>query len=114
MTTYDRHGLVDRRCVLAHNVHPTDVELKMLAVGGATVAHCPTSNAALGQRAVPARAGICSTAYAWLSGRTSAPAPGFSLLKEGLQAYFGQQLLGDHGLAADLRPPALPGHRRRR
>src|SRR5215207_1929784 len=28
VSTYDRHGLVDSRSVLAHNVHPTDVELK--------------------------------------------------------------------------------------
>ncbi|HET8599802.1 MAG TPA: guanine deaminase, partial [Segeticoccus sp.] len=51
--TYDKHGLVGRRCVLAHNVHPTDRELALLASQDATVAHCPSSNAALGSGLFP-------------------------------------------------------------
>jgi guanine deaminase len=98
VTTYDRHGLVDRRCILAHNVHPTDVELKMLAVGGATVAHCPTSNAALGSGLFPLGRHLQHGVRVALGSDVGA-GTGFSLLKEGLQAYFCQQLLGDHGLA---------------
>jgi guanine deaminase len=98
VTTYDRHGLVDRRCVLAHNVHPTDVELKMLGVGGAAVAHCPTSNAALGSGLFPLTRHLQHGVRVALGSDVGA-GTGFSLLKEGLQAYFAQQLLGDHGLA---------------
>jgi guanine deaminase len=96
VTTYDRHGLVDRRTVLAHNVHPTDVELKMLATSGATVAHCPTSNAALGSGLFPLTRHLQHGVRVALGSDVGA-GTGFSLLKEGLQAYFCQQLLGDQG-----------------
>ncbi|MGW6196310.1 guanine deaminase [Kribbella sp. NPDC055110] len=96
VTTYDRHGLVDRRTVLAHNVHPTDVELKMLAVSGATVSHCPTSNAALGSGLFPLTRHLQYGVRVALGSDVGA-GTGFSLLKEGLQAYFCQQLQGDHG-----------------
>ncbi|RZT15083.1 guanine deaminase [Kribbella sp. VKM Ac-2569] len=96
VTTYDRHGLVDRRTVLAHNVHPTDVELKMLAVSGATIAHCPTSNAALGSGLFPLTRHLQYGVRVALGSDVGA-GTGFSLLKEGLQAYFCQQLQGDQG-----------------
>ncbi|MDX2971968.1 guanine deaminase [Kribbella solani] len=96
VTTYDRHGLVDRRTVLAHNVHPTDVELKTLATSGATVAHCPTSNAALGSGLFPLHRHLQYGVRVALGSDVGA-GTGFSLLKEGLQAYFCQQLLGDQG-----------------
>src|SRR3712207_9174354 len=35
LDTYDRHGLIGRRSVLAHNVHPSDDELACLAARGA-------------------------------------------------------------------------------
>ena len=35
---------------------------------------------------------------------------GFSLLKEGLQAYFAQQLLGELGHTLTAAPPSPPGH----
>ena len=93
VTTYDRHGLVDRRTVLAHNVHPTDVELKTLATSGATVAHCPTSNAALGSGLFPLTRHLQFGVRVALGSDVGA-GTGFSLLREGLQAYFMQALLG--------------------
>ncbi|MFF0338851.1 guanine deaminase [Kribbella sp. NPDC004875] len=96
VTTYDRHGLVDRRTVLAHNVHPTDVELKLLGTSGAAVAHCPTSNAALGSGLFPLHRHLQHGVRVALGSDVGA-GTGFSLLKEGLQAYFCQQLLGDQG-----------------
>jgi guanine deaminase len=96
VSTYDKHGLVDRRSVLAHNVHPTDVELKMLATGGAAVAHCPTSNAALGSGLFPLSRHLQYGVRVALGSDVGA-GTGFSLLKEGLQAYFCQQLIGDNG-----------------
>jgi guanine deaminase len=102
--TYDRHGLVGPHTVLAHDVHPTDPELALLGSQQATVAHCPTSNAALGSGLFPLRRhldhGVRVTLGSDVGGGT-----GFSLLKEGLQAYFVQQLLGPEGVplgAADL------------
>jgi cytosine/adenosine deaminase-related metal-dependent hydrolase len=70
--SYDRHGLVSARSVLAHNVHPTDGELDVLAARGAAVAHCPTSNSALGSGHFPSR-GTCVTASGWPWAPTSAP-----------------------------------------
>lgn len=97
VSTYDKHGLVDHRSVLAHNVHPTDVELKVLAASGATVAHCPTSNAVLGSGLFPLTRHLDHGVRVALGSDVGA-GTGFSLLKEGLQAYFCQQLMGDHGL----------------
>lgn len=103
LDTYDRHGLVGRRSVLAHNVHPTDRELAVLAARDASVAHCPTSNASLGSGLFPMRDhrghGVRTALGTDVGGGT-----GFSLFKEGLQAYFAQQLLGDAGV------PLTPAH----
>ena len=55
LDTYCRHGLVTERSVFAHNVHPDDAELEVLAEHGASVAHCPTSNCALGSGLFPLR-----------------------------------------------------------
>jgi len=96
LDTYDRHGLVGPHSVLAHNVHPTDAELSALAARGATVAHCPTSNATLGSGLFPMRRHLAHGVRVALGSDVGAGS-GFSLLKEGLQAYFLQQLLGPDG-----------------
>lgn len=98
--TYDRHQLVSRRSVLAHNVHPTENELRVLAARDATVAHCPTSNAALGSGPFPLRRHLEHGVRVALGSDVGA-GTGFCLLKEGLQAYFTQQLLGDQGTLLD-------------
>ncbi|WP_328527652.1 guanine deaminase [Nocardioides sp. NBC_00368] len=96
VTSYDRHGLVGPGTVLAHNVHPTDPELALLAARGAAVAHCPSSNAALGSGLFPlARHRAHGVRVAM--GSDVGAGTGFSLLKEGLGAYVAQQLLGDAG-----------------
>ena len=105
--TYDRHGLVGPSSVLAHNVHPTARELALLAGQGASVAHCPTSNAALGSGLFPLRAHVDHGVRVSLGSDVGA-GTGFSLFKEGLQAYFVQQLLGDAGPAARAGRPAAP------
>jgi guanine deaminase len=95
--TYDRHGLVGPSTVLAHNVHATDRELGLLASQGASVAHCPTSNSALGSGLFPLREHVDHGVRVALGSDVGA-GTGFSLFKEGLQAYFMQQLLGPAGL----------------
>jgi guanine deaminase len=94
--TYDQHRLVGPRSVLAHNVHPSDAELAVLGAAGATVAHCPTSNATLGSGLFPLARHLEHDVRVALGSDVGAGS-GFSLLKEGLQAYFAQQLLGDAG-----------------
>jgi len=95
--SYARHGLVTRQTVLAHNVHPTDAELATLAAQGASVAHCPTSNAALGSGLFPLRRHV-EAGVRVAMGCDVGAGTGFSMLKEGLQAYFAQRLLGERGL----------------
>jgi len=95
--TYDRHGLLDRLSVLAHDVHPRDEELAVLAARGSSIAHCPCSNSALGSGMFPLRrhldAGVRVALGCDVGGGTS-----FSLLREGLQAAFMQSLMGDAGV----------------
>jgi guanine deaminase len=95
-STYDRHGLLTERSVLAHNVHPTRSELQLLGRRGVSVAHCPTSNAALGSGLFPLGSHLAFGVRVAL-GTDVGAGTGFSLFKEGLQAYFAQQLLGLEG-----------------
>ncbi|HSV39025.1 MAG TPA: guanine deaminase [Nocardioidaceae bacterium] len=96
LETYDQHDLIGPLSVVAHNVHPTDHELKVLAIRGASVAHCPTSNAALGSGSFSLTRHVAYGVRVALGSDVGA-GTGFSLLKEGLQAYFAQQLLGEQG-----------------
>ena len=68
----------------------------MLARHGAAVAHCPTSNAALGSGLFPLGSHLALGVRVALGSDVGA-GTGFSLFKEGLQAYFVQQLLGREG-----------------
>jgi guanine deaminase len=103
LDTYRRHGLVTARSVFAHNVHPYDAELAVLAEHGASVAHCPTSNCALGSGLFPLRRHVERGLHVALGSDVGAGA-GLFLPKEALQAYFIQQLLGPDGL------PLTPVH----
>ena len=96
--SYDRHGLVGPHSVFAHNVHPEDAELARLGEARATVAHCPTSNAALGSGLFPLNRHLAHGVRVALGCDVGA-GTGSSLLKEGLQAYFAQQQRGAEGVA---------------
>ena len=101
--TYHRFGLVGRHSVLAHNVHPSDAELEVFAAADAGVAHCPSSNSALGSGLFPMRRHVDRGVRVAL-GTDVGAGTSFSLLREGLQAYFMQALLGEDGL------PLTPAH----
>ncbi len=101
--TYHQHGLVNERSVFAHNVHASDKELAMMAEAGAWAAHCPTSNSALGSGLFPLRRHVEHGVGVALGSDVGA-GTGLFLPKEGLQAYFMQQLLGADGL------PLTPVH----
>jgi len=101
--TYHRCGLLGPRSVLAHNVHPGDAELDLLSATGAAVAHCPASNSALGSGLFPLQRHVARGVRVAL-GTDVGAGTSFSLLREGLQAYFVQSLLGPGGL------PLTPAH----
>ncbi|AZI44565.1 guanine deaminase (plasmid) [Deinococcus psychrotolerans] len=101
--TYEQAGLLGRRSVLAHNVHMTDRELGAMATHNCTSAHCPCSNSALGSGFFPLKRHLAAGVRVSL-GTDVGGGTGFSMLKEGLQAYFMQQLLGDSGV------PLEPSH----
>jgi guanine deaminase len=86
LATYERYGLVHERCVLAHDVHPTDDELRRLGAARASVAHCPSSNAFLGSGVFPMRRHLDHRVHFAL-GTDVGAGTGLSLFKEGLMAY---------------------------
>jgi guanine deaminase len=92
LETYERYGLLGERSVFAHDVHPTDDELHRLALAGATVAHCPSSNAFLGSGLFPLRRHLDAGVRVAL-GTDVGAGTGFSMLKEGLAAYQTQMLI---------------------
>lgn len=94
LDAYERFGLIGRNSVLAHNVHTSDDELRRLASARASIAHCPTSNAALGSGIFPlarhARAGVHFALGTDVGGGT-----GFGMMKEALQAYLMQRVAAE-------------------
>ncbi|MCL2732252.1 MAG: guanine deaminase [Actinomycetia bacterium] len=103
LDSYDRHGLIGKDSVLAHNVHAPDAELDVLAATGAAVSHCPASNSALGSGLFPLARHVARGIPVALGSDVGAGS-GLSLFKEGLQAYFVQRLQGGAG------QPLAPEH----
>ncbi|KAI5291079.1 hypothetical protein KEM52_000267 [Ascosphaera acerosa] len=52
---YDQHGLLTPRMILAHAIHLTPEERALIRDRGSGVAHCPTSNSAIGSGVCPVR-----------------------------------------------------------
>lgn len=94
LAVYERFGLAGKRSVMAHDVHTTPSQLERLAASRTSIAHCPSSNAALGSGAFPMRAHLQAGVHCSL-GTDVGAGTGFSLLSEGLQAYLTQRLLPD-------------------
>ncbi|MCS7069534.1 MAG: guanine deaminase [Meiothermus sp.] len=92
--TYDRFGLVSERSVFAHNVHPSEPELRRLAEARAAIAHCPSSNAFIGSGIFPMRRHLAH-GVRFALGSDVGGGTGFSLLKEGFVAYLAQRLAPD-------------------
>jgi len=91
LAVYERFELTGPRAVLAHDVHATGSELRRLAASATSIAHCPTSNAALGSGIFPLRrhldAGVRVALGTDVGGGT-----GLGMLKEALQAYLMQRV----------------------
>lgn len=96
LDTYERSGLVGRRSVFAHNVYPAERELSVMASAGASVSHCPCSNAAIGSGFFAMRAHLAAGVHFAL-GTDVGGGTGFGMLKEGLQAYLLQRLRPEGG-----------------
>ena len=97
LATYEAAGLVGPRSVFAHDLYPSDDELRRLAAAGATVAHCPSSNQFLGSGLFPWRrhhAHGVAVALGTDVGAGLGPSP----LHEASMAYLGQMLRGDDGV----------------
>jgi guanine deaminase len=96
LAVYERFHLTGERSVLAHSVHSSPFEVERLAASGSWVAHCPSSNAVLGSGIFPMRRHV-EAGVRFALGTDVAGGTGFGMLKEGLQAYLCQRLLGDDG-----------------
>jgi guanine deaminase len=92
LDTYEKAGLLGRRSVLAHNIHATGDELGRMALHHCTAAHCPCSNSSLGSGFFPLGRHLAAGVHVSL-GTDVGGGTGFGMLKEGLQAYFMQQLM---------------------
>ena len=88
---YEKFGLVGRRSVFAHNVHGTADELRRLAAAEASIAHCPSSNAALGSGIFPMRRHL-DARVRFALGTDVGGGTGFGMLKEALRAYLFQRV----------------------
>jgi guanine deaminase len=94
LDVYEKFDLIGRRSVLAHNVHASDSELDRFAASGATVAHCPCSNAALGSGMFPMRRHL-NHGVRFALGTDVGGGTGFGMMKEALQSHLMQRLAAD-------------------
>lgn len=94
LTVYENFDLTGRDSVLAHNVHTSPAQLARLAAGDASVAHCPTSNAAIGSGIFPMRRHI-KAGVRFALGTDVAAGTGFSVMKEAMQSYLLQRVSMD-------------------
>jgi guanine deaminase len=94
LEVYERYGLVGRRAILAHDVHVTGGQLKRLGASGASVAHCPCSNAALGSGVFGMKRHLAHGVRFGL-GTDVGAGTGFGMMKEALQAYLQQRVADD-------------------
>jgi len=94
LDVYEKFDLVGRHSVLAHNIHTINAEIGRIARRGASVAHCPCSNAALGSGIFPMRRHLEQDAHFAL-GTDVGGGTGFGMLKEALQSHLLQRLAAD-------------------
>lgn len=99
LAVYERFGLSGRRAILAHNVHATAAEIERIARAGTAIAHCPSSNAALGSGIFPLRRHLEARARVAL-GTDVGAGTGFSIMREALTAQLFQRV-GSEAVALD-------------
>lgn len=94
---YERAGLAGPNAVFAHDVHVTESELRRLSASGSSVAHCPSSNAALGSGVFPLARHLAH-GVRFALGTDVGAGTGFGIAKEALQCYL-QQRVAVHPVA---------------
>jgi guanine deaminase len=94
LAVYEKFDLIGQRSVLAHNVHTSAAELQRLAGYEASIAHCPSSNAALGSGIFPLKRHL-EAKVRFALGTDVGGGTGFGMLKEGLQAYLLQRVAAE-------------------
>jgi guanine deaminase len=99
LAVYERFGLVGRASVLAHSVHSSLTEMERMAAAGSAVAHCPSSNAALGSGIFPMLRHV-EAGVGFALGTDVGAGTGFGMMREALQAYLLQRVA--NGAAAEL------------
>ncbi len=93
---YDRAGLLGPRTVMAHGIHLSDRELARLAATQTLIAHCPTSNEALGSGRMPL-ARLQRAEVPWVLATDVGAGPSLS------QLHVMQRFLATHAGHADAR-----------
>jgi len=91
LAVYEHYSLINRHAVLAHNIHTTDAQLERLATHRASIAHCPSSNAALGSGIFPMQRHLDANVHFAL-GTDVGGGTGFGMMKEALQSYLFQRV----------------------
>lgn len=106
---YDRAGLLGPHTVMAHGVHLSDAELARLATTRTLIAHCPTSNEALGSGRMPLER-LRAAGVPWVLATDVGAGPSLS------QLHVMQRFLALHAGLADVtasealvRATAIPG-----
>jgi len=94
LAVYERFGLGGHGAVMAHNVRPAASEIERLSASGTAIAHCPSSNAALGSGLFAMKRHIQAGVRVSL-GTDVGGGTGFGILKEALQAYLLQRIAPD-------------------
>lgn len=101
LDVYERHGLAGAGSVMGHAIHLTQRERRALGTSGASVAHCPTSNAFIGSGLCDVRGLVEGGAKVGLATDTGGGSS-FSMLRTMAAAYEVSQLRG-----APLHPAEL-------
>jgi guanine deaminase len=91
LEVYERDGLLGRRSVLAHNIYATAEEMRRLSSYHASIAYCPSSNAALGNGIFPMARHVAAGVRCAL-GTDVGAGTGFGMMKEALAAYLMQRV----------------------
>jgi guanine deaminase len=107
---YDRAGLLGPHVVMAHGIHLSDRELARLAATGTLIAHCPTSNEALGSGRMPLER-LRGAGVPWVLATDIGAGPQLSQL-DTMRAFLNihKGLADATATEALCRASAVPGH----
>ncbi len=94
LNVYEKYRLMGRRSLMAHDVHATRSELERLAASRTSIAHCPSSNAALGSGIFPMQSHLGAGVHFAL-GTDIGAGTTFSVMRTALDAYSMQRIAAE-------------------